>query len=78
MIVRNIKDVEAIKVKEVQYQGKSHEVKGTSVRWMVHSALGGLEYKHSYAIRYFTMNPGGSFPCTPMITCKQLSFCLGN
>jgi len=62
MIVRNIKDVEAIRAKEVQYQGKAYEVKGTSLRWMVHSELGGPEYKHNYAIRYFTMEPGGFVP----------------
>jgi len=62
MIVRNIMDVEAIEVKEVQYQGKPHEVKGTSLRWMGHSALGGPEYKHNYAIRYFTIDPGGIIP----------------
>ena len=49
MIVRNIKDVEAIRF---------GDVKGLSVRWLVHSDLGGEEYKHNYAIRYFTMEPG--------------------
>lgn len=62
MIVRNIKDVEVVKVTEVQYQGELHEVKGTSLKWMVHSALGGPEYKHNYAIRYFTIEPGGIVP----------------
>jgi len=54
MIVRNIKDVEAIRLKE--------PFKGVSVRWMVHSDLGGEEYKHNYALRYFTIEPGGSVP----------------
>lgn len=62
MIVRNIEDVGAIRIKELQYQGKSREVKGTSVRWMVHSDLGGEEYKHNFALRYFTVDPGGSIP----------------
>lgn len=62
MIVRNLKDVETINVKQVEYQGKTHEVKKGSIKWLVHSGLGGPEYKHNYSIRYFTMGPGGIVP----------------
>ena len=62
MLVKNLEDVEAVKVQKVQYQGKPYEVKGTFVRWMIHSGMGGPEYKHNFAIRYFTIEPGGEVP----------------
>ena len=62
MIVRNLKNVETINIKEIEYQGKKYEVKKGSIKWLVHSDLGGPEYKHNYAIRYFTIGPGGIVP----------------
>jgi quercetin dioxygenase-like cupin family protein len=62
MLVRNVKDVPRIPVKEFQSQGKTLPVSGTSVRWMVHNEYGGPEYKHHFALRHFTMEPRGKIP----------------
>lgn len=33
-----------------------------SVKWMISSEVGGDEYGHQFALRYFTMQPGGVYP----------------
>jgi len=62
MLVRNLRDVPRIPVKAFHVEGKTLAVSGTSVRWMVHNGYGGPEYKHNFAFRHFTMEPGGKIP----------------
>jgi len=62
MLVRNFKDVSKHTVKEMHLEGKTFPVAGTSVRWMVHNEYGGPEYRHNFALRHFTMEPGGKIP----------------
>ncbi len=62
MLVRNVKDVPKIAVKEFRVGDRVLPVSGTSVRWMVHNGYGGPEYKHGFALRHFTMEPGGKIP----------------
>ena len=62
MICMNFKDVEPIQVKELTFEGKSFEVKNTTVRWLTHKNLGGEEYQHNHALRHFTIGPQGEIP----------------
>jgi quercetin dioxygenase-like cupin family protein len=62
MLVRNLKDVPRIPIKELRLAGETLPVTGTSIRWMVHNKYGGPEYKHHFALRHFTIEPGGKIP----------------
>jgi quercetin dioxygenase-like cupin family protein len=81
MICMNYNDVEPIALKETTYRGKPCKVKGASIRWLTHSKLGGSEYRHSYALRHFTIAPGDIMPmhnhkneqCLYMLSGKALS-----
>jgi len=62
MLVRNVKEVPEISLKTVLHEGKPLDITGTSIRWLVHNRYGGPEYRHNFALRHFTMKPGGKIP----------------
>ncbi|MEA1872570.1 MAG: cupin domain-containing protein [Chloroflexota bacterium] len=58
MIVRRVKDVEAINV------GKLLNIPDMviTLRWLVHNQVGDESYGHRFAFRHFTIEPGKSYP----------------
>lgn len=62
MICMNAKDVTPTQVRELEYEGKTFEVKETWIRWLTHKNLGGDEYQHNHALRHFTIGPRGEIP----------------
>lgn len=62
MICMNTRDIAPVQAKELKYEGKSFEVKGTLVRWLIHKKRGGDEYQHNHALRHLTVAPEGNIP----------------
>jgi quercetin dioxygenase-like cupin family protein len=62
MICMKTTDVKPIQMKELKYEGKTVEVVNTWVRWLTHKNLGGSEYQHNHALRYFTVGAKGDIP----------------
>ena len=55
MIVRKLKDIAEYDVKEA-YGTDAH---GVGIRWISDKRTGGEDYLHNFALRYFTIKPGG-------------------
>jgi quercetin dioxygenase-like cupin family protein len=61
MIAMSTNEVEEVKVGLVNFQGKSSEAKGVSVRWL--SKVGqDSQGGPAYGLRLFTVGPGGEIP----------------
>jgi len=58
LIVRKLRDVEAFDVAEAY----GTESKGVTIRWISEKRLGGPEYRHCFALRYFVFQAGGYLP----------------
>ena len=58
MIVRKSDDVESKDVGDVLGTGKM----GIKIQWLIHNGIGDSSYKHNFAIRRFTFEPGKSYP----------------
>jgi quercetin dioxygenase-like cupin family protein len=58
MIIRRANEVRELDVEKIV--GVSG-IKMT-VKWMIDKNVGGEEYGHRFAVRYFTMAPGGEYP----------------
>jgi len=41
VICMNTRDIAPVQAKELKYEGKSFEVKGALVRWLIHKKRGG-------------------------------------
>jgi quercetin dioxygenase-like cupin family protein len=61
MIVQNFKECESIKIDKFPYRGKTHEVKGVSVRWLSKCGEDDMGTPE-YGLRHFTSEPGGEIP----------------
>jgi len=58
LIVRKLKEIEEYDVAEAY----GIKCKGVTIRWISEKRLGGPEYKHNFALRYFVFQPGGYLP----------------
>lgn len=58
MIIRRSSEVNEIDLEKAL---NLHNVK-TTVKWMVDRNVGDESYGHRFALRYFVMEPGGSYP----------------
>ncbi|NIM46098.1 MAG: cupin domain-containing protein [Nitrososphaeria archaeon] len=58
MIVRKTLDIEDFDVREA-YGVKAD---GVTIRWISEKRLGGPEYMHNFALRYFVIKPEGFMP----------------
>ncbi|MFQ5712389.1 MAG: cupin domain-containing protein, partial [Candidatus Geothermarchaeales archaeon] len=58
MIIRNVDEIEGFDVSEA-YGVKT---KGVSIRWISEKRLGGPEYLHNFALRYFAFEPRSVLP----------------
>ena len=55
MIVRNVKDAKEHDVKEAY----GSDADGVAIRWISDRRTGSEDYLHNFALRYFTIRPGG-------------------
>ena len=55
MIIRDIKDVKEYDVKEAY----GIDSEGVGIRWISEKRTGDEKYLHNFALRYFTIAPGG-------------------
>lgn len=62
MIVRKLNDVQEFPVTQLVYKGQSLSMDGVGIRWLTHKGVGEANYKHNFAIRYFTIKPGSVIP----------------
>lgn len=58
MIIRKADDVEAKDVGDVLGTSKM----GIKIQWLIHNGIGNSSYKHNFALRRFTFEPGKSYP----------------
>lgn len=58
MIVRKADNVEAKDVGDVLGTSKM----GVKIQWLIHNGVGDSSYKHNFALRRFTFEPGKSYP----------------
>ena len=62
MIVKHFQEVKAEKPPVLQFKGKPVKAKGTVIRWLVSEKTVGEDYPYNFALRHFTMKPGGVIP----------------
>ena len=58
MIVQKSQDVQAQDVGEVL----GTQDMGIKIQWLIHNKVGDSSYKHNFALRRFTFEPGKSYP----------------
>jgi len=58
VIVRKADNVEAKDVGDVLGTSKM----GVKIQWLIHNGVGDSSYKHNFALRRFTFEPGKSYP----------------
>lgn len=58
MIVRKADEVEAPDVGDILGTSKL----GIRIQWLIHNGVGDSSYKHNFALRRFTIDPGVSYP----------------
>ena len=58
MIVRKADNVESKDVGDVLGTSKM----GIKIQWLIHNDVGDSSYKHNFALRRFTFEPGKSYP----------------
>lgn len=58
MIVRKADEVEAKDIGDVLGISKM----GIQIQWLIHNSVGDDSYKHNFALRRFTFEPGKSYP----------------
>ncbi len=62
MMVRDVREVQGIQVREIYSRGERLKIEGVTVRWLVHKDLGGEDFRHNFALRHFTFEPGARIP----------------
>ena len=62
MIVKHFREIEARKPPALQFKGKPVRARGTVIRWLVNEETAGEDYPYNFALRHFTMKPGGVIP----------------
>lgn len=63
MILRRTDEVRKHEVKSAFLNGEEKPVQGrVDIQWLIHNAVGGEEYRHRFALRCFTMDPGAVIP----------------
>ena len=55
MIVKNLNELKAWDVKEAC----GSDAEGVMISWVSEKRTGGDEYLHNFALRYFSITPGG-------------------
>jgi len=58
MIVRKADEVEGKDVGDILGTSKM----GIRIQWLIHNSVGDSSYKHRFALRRFTIEPGKSYP----------------
>lgn len=62
MIIRKLNDVQEFPVTQLVYQGETLSMQGVAIRWLTHNGVGDANYKHNFAMRYFTVKPNCTIP----------------
>lgn len=62
MIVRKLNDVKEFPVTQLVYRGETLAMEGVTIRWLTHKGVGDANYKHNFAMRYFTVKPNCIIP----------------
>jgi quercetin dioxygenase-like cupin family protein len=62
MIIRKMNEVQEIPVTQLVYKGETLTVEGVTIRWLTHKEVGDANYKHNFAVRYFTVKPNKIIP----------------
>ena len=58
MIIRKADNVESKDIGDVLGTSKM----GVKIQWLIHNGVGDSSYKHNFALRRFTFEPGKSYP----------------
>ena len=61
MQTSNVKDVDAVKIKQIEYKGEKKDVKGVAIRWLSKSGKDASGMPE-YGLRHFTVAPEGEIP----------------